>query len=148
MVAVTTAKPRPRLLAQVLRPPADGLIAAHPAEDGARGDGQHRGQRMAPALAAAGVGDVGETSEERKHLVGAQHDLGGSVTILRVENRTRQPGLGVAVQRADKDPLRRRGRAAVAGPGAAKATRVTHLTPVGGVVEGAVEMARIDEGFQ
>ena len=47
-VAVTTAKPCPRLLAQVLRPQADGLIATPPTEDSAGGDGQHRGQRVAP----------------------------------------------------------------------------------------------------
>lgn len=49
---IATAKAGPRLLAQVLGPLANRLVAAHPAEHRGGGDGQHRGQRMAPALAA------------------------------------------------------------------------------------------------
>ena len=53
--------------------------------DGAVGDGEHRGQRVAPALAAAGVVDVGEAVGQRTHGVGGDHGFRASVAVGGVE---------------------------------------------------------------
>jgi len=147
-VAVATAKACPRLLAQVFGPQADGLVAAHPAQGGARGDGQHRGQGMAASLAAARVGDVGKEVRQRHHLFGSQHEVRGSMTVVGIEYGTRQAGLGLGVQRADKNALGGARIKAVARAGAPIAAGVTHIAPVGGAVDGAVKTPRIDEGLQ
>jgi hypothetical protein len=147
-IAVATAKACPRLLAQVFGPQADGLVAAHPAQGCARGDGQHRGQGVAPSLAAARVGDVGKKRGQRDHLFGAQHDVRGSMTVLGVEDGTRQTGLGLSVQGADKNALGGARIKAVAASGAPIAAAVAHIAPVGGAVDGAVKTPRIDKGLQ
>jgi len=100
------------------------------------------------SLAAARVGDVGKKLRQRDHLFSTQHDVRGSVTILGFEYRTRQAGLGMGVQGADKDALGRARRNAVAASGAPIAAGVAHIAPVGGAVEGAVKALRIDEGLQ
>src|SRR6266699_106239 len=46
----TAAKALSRFLPQALRPIRDGLVTAHPAHHGPRGDPQHHGQTMAPPL--------------------------------------------------------------------------------------------------
>jgi hypothetical protein len=56
--------------------------------------------------------------------------------------------LGLGVQGADKDALGGVGGGAIACPGAAKAAGVADIAPVGGAVDGAVEVPRIDERLQ
>ncbi len=46
--------------AEALGPVRDGFVAAHAAEDGARGDGQNHRQRMASPLGTARIGDLRE----------------------------------------------------------------------------------------
>ena len=70
------------------------------------------------------------------------------MTILGVEDGTRQAGLGVGVQGADKDALGGVRLEAVTGAGAPIAAGVAHIAPVGGTVDGAVKAPRIDEGLQ
>src|SRR5437016_8752764 len=52
------AKALSRFLPQALRPIRDGLVTAHPAQHGPRGDPQHHGQTMAPPLGPAGIGNL------------------------------------------------------------------------------------------
>jgi hypothetical protein len=52
------------------------------------------------------------------------------------------------VQGADEDALGRLRLDTVALAGAAKAAGIADILPVGGTLDRAVEMARIDEGFQ
>ena len=59
-VLAAAAKALPGLLAQGIGPVGDGFVAAHAAQDRARGDAQHDGQAMAAALGATRVGDVRE----------------------------------------------------------------------------------------
>jgi hypothetical protein len=59
-LAVAAAEAGAGLLAQVLGPFADGLVATCPAQHGRGGDGQHHRQGVAPPLGAARVGNVGE----------------------------------------------------------------------------------------
>jgi hypothetical protein len=132
-VAVTAAKARPRLLAEVLGPLAEGFVAAHPAEG--------RTRRW-PAPRAR---DVGKKVGESTHLFGAQQDLLGSMTIVGAEYRTRQVGWGV--QRTGKDALGGVRLGAVAlGCGESRGCRPPHASC--GPVERAVEATRIDEGLQ
>src|SRR2546430_13314375 len=51
----TAAKALSRFLPQALRPIRDGLVTAHPAQHGPRGDPQHHGQTMALGTAAGAV---------------------------------------------------------------------------------------------
>ena len=73
-LVAAAAVPAPEPLAgargQVVGPLGHGLVAARAAQRGAGGDGEHHGQRVAPALAAAGVVDVGEAVGQRTHGVG------------------------------------------------------------------------------
>ena len=66
-------------------PFADGLVAAHPAQGRGGGQRQHRGKRMAPTLAAAGVVDGVEELGKGTHLCGAEHHLGDSMSQAGVE---------------------------------------------------------------
>ena len=50
-----------------------------------RGEREHRGKRMAPSLAAAGVVDGVEELGKGAHLCGAEHHLGGSMSQAGVE---------------------------------------------------------------
>jgi len=52
------------------------------------------------------------------------------------------------MQGADKDPFDVRRRATVARTGAAKAAGIAQVLPVGGAIECAVEVTRIDKGLQ
>lgn len=66
-VATATAKARAGLLVEVLHPGGNDLVAACPTQHRRR-DGQHEGQWMAPALAAARLGNLGEECQQRTHL--------------------------------------------------------------------------------
>jgi hypothetical protein len=98
--------------------------------------------------AAARVGDVGKEVGKTTHMLGGQHDFWGSVLILGVEDGRRQACLGLGVQGADEDALGRTGRHAVARARTAKTAGVSHVVPIGGAVDRAVEVSRIDEGLQ
>ena len=145
---IATAKAGPRLLAEILGPLANRLVAAHPTEHRGGGDGQHRGQRMAPALAASRIGDIGEERREGTHLLCAQHDLGGSVVVLGGQHGLRQTVLGLGVQWTHEHPFHRARLGAVARAGAPIAASVAHVLPVGCPVARAVEVARIHERLQ
>ena len=67
---------------------------------------------MAPALGAAGIGNLAEKRGEGLHLRGAEHDFGTSDLIRRRKNGLRQQRAGVGPQGLDEDHLgrlRRRG---------------------------------------
>ena len=81
-------------------------------------------------------------------MVGAEHEFRSSVVVAGVEHGMRQAGLDLTNQRADEHPLRGlRGRT-VALAGAAESARIAHVRPVGSAVEGALEMAWVDERLQ
>ena len=147
-IAVAAAKARTGLLSQVLGPFADRLVAAHAAQHGCGGDGQHGRQGVAPSLRAARIGDIGEESREGTHVLGTQHHLRGSMVVGRVKDGLGQAGLGLGKQGAYKDPLGRLRPWHCNLAGTAKTARITHIHPIGGPVDGAVEIARIDEGLQ
>ena len=71
--------------AEVVDPFADRLVAAHAAERRSGGERQHRGQGMAPALAAAGIVDALEESGKGSHLCGAERHLRHSMSQAGVE---------------------------------------------------------------
>ena len=137
-----------RLGAEVVDPFADGLVPAHATQRRGGGERQHRGQRMAPALAAAGVVDAVEERGQGTHLGGAEHHLRGSMAQVRIEMHRTQPGPCGARQRVDEHPLRARVFAVAVAPAlAAKAAGTSDLDPVRGSVDGAVETRRVDEGL-
>ena len=147
-IAIAATKAGAGLLAQVLGPFADRLVAARAAQDRGGGDGQHAGQGVAPSLRAARVGDVGEKRREGTHVLGTQHEFWGSMVVSGIEHGPGQVSLGLADQRADENPLGRLRPGAVALTGTAKATAIAHILPIGGTVDRAVEMAWVDEGLQ
>ena len=147
-VAPAHAEALQRLGAEVVDPFADGLVPAHATQGRGAGERQHRGQRMAPALAAAGVVDAVEERGQGTHLGGAEHHLRGSMAQVRVEMHRTQPGPRGARQRVDEHPLRARVFAVAVAPAlAAKAAGPPDLDPVRGSVDGAVETRRVDEGL-
>ena len=90
-VAPSHAEAFEHLGAEVVDPFADGLVAAHPAQGGGGGEREHRGKRMAPALAPAGVVDVLEEFGKGAHLCGGEHHLGDSLSQAGVELGGAQP---------------------------------------------------------
>ena len=107
-VAPAHAEALQRLGAEVVDPFADGLVPAHATQRRGAGERQHRGQRMAPALAAAGVVDAVEERGQGTHLGGAEHHLRGSMAQVRGRDARKQPGPRGARQRVDEHPLRAR----------------------------------------
>ena len=65
-----------------------------------------------------------------------------------IEYRLGQVGPCPGNQGAHEDPFGRLRGGAVTCAGTAEAARVADIFPVGGTVDGAVEIARIDEGLQ
>ena len=135
-------------LGQVVGPLGHGLVAAHAAQGGGGGDGEHGGQGMAPPLAAAGIVDVGEEQRQGAHGVGGKHDSRSSVAVDGVEYGLRQPRSGVRTQGTREDKLRGRGGGAVAAVNAAVTAGVPEAQPVRCAVDGAAEAGRVDEGLQ
>jgi hypothetical protein len=74
---------------EALRPVGDRVVTAHATQDRATSDGQHGGQSMASSLGAAWIGNVEKEVRQRLHLLGAQHDLGYSLTIRQWQHGTR-----------------------------------------------------------
>ena len=128
---------------QVLGPLGHGPVAARAAQRGAVGDGEHRGQRVAPALAAAGVVDVGEAVGQRTHGVGGDHGFRASVAAGGVERgagqaRPRVGERGVGRRPAWARPRRRCSRRARGGSRACARRRSSSRrgTPCRGSVPG------------
>ena len=146
--AVPATEPLAGARRQVGGPFGHGLVAARAAQRGAGGDGEHDGQRMAPALAAARVVDVGEVVGQGTHGVGGDHGLQASVAVDGVECGPGQARPRGGDQGADEDQLRRGRGGAVAAAQATEAARAPDAGPVRGAVHRAAEARRIDEGLQ
>ena len=132
---------------EALRPVRYRLVTAHATQDGPGGDRQHGGQGVAASLGAAWIGNVGEEVRQRSHLLGAQHNLGYSLTIGKSKQGLREHGAGIALQRFDEDFFGRVNRVAVALAGAGIAAGKSQIQPVGRTIDGAVE-TWVDEGLQ
>ena len=146
--AVPAAEPLAGARRQVGGPFGHGLVAARAAQRGAGGDGEHDGQRMAPALAAARVVEVGEVVGQGTHGVGGDHGLRASVAVDGMQRGARQALTRVGNQGPDEDQLRRGRGGAVAAAHAPEAARAPDAGPVRGAVHRAAEACRIDEGLQ
>ena len=146
--AVPAAEPLAGARRQVGGPFGHGLVAARAAQRGAGGDGEHHRQRMAPALAAARVVDVGEVVGQGTHGVGGDHGLRASVAVDGMERGPGQARPRVGDQGADENQLRRGRRGAVAAAHAPEAARAPDAGPVRRAVHRAAEARRIDEGLQ
>ena len=70
-------------LSEAVGPIGDGLVAAHATQGCCGGDGQNGCQTMASALGASRIGDVGEKSGQRLHVLSRQHDFRISCLIKR-----------------------------------------------------------------
>ena len=147
-VPVPAPEPLAGARGQVLGPLGHGLVAARAAQRGAGGDGEHRRQRVAPALAAAGVVDVGEAVGQRTHGVGGDHGFRASVAVGGVERGAGQARPRVGNEGSDEDQLGRGRDGAVAAAHAAEAARAPDAGPVRGAVHRAAEACRVDEGLQ
>ena len=146
-VAAAHAEALRHLGAEIVDPFADRLVAAHAAERRGGGQGQHRGQRMAPTLPAAGIVNVLEELGEGSHPCGAQRHLGHSMSQAGVEMGGSQPGSRAPAQGMKEHKLRVR-VLAVAVPVAGEAAGASYLDPVGGAVDGALEVRRVHEGLR
>ena len=146
--AVPAAEPLAGARRQVGGPFGHGLVAARAAQRGAGGDGEHDGQRMAPALAAARVVEVGEVVGQGTHGVGGDHGLRASVAVDGMQRGARQALTRVGNQGPDEDQLRRGRGGAVAAAHAPEAARAPDAGPVRGAVHRAAEACRIDKGLQ
>ena len=140
--AVPAAEPLAGARRQVGGPFGHGLVAARAAQRGAGGDGEHHRQRMAPALAAARVVDVGEVVGQGTHGVGGDHGLRASVAVDGVERGPGQARPRVGDQGADENQLRRGRGGAVAAAHAAEAARAPDAGPVRRAVHRAAEARR------
>ena len=147
-VPVSAPEPLAGARGQVLGPLGHGPVAARAAQRGAGGDGEHRRQRVAPALAAAGVVDVGEAVGQRTHGVGGDHGFRASVAVGGVERGAGQARPRVGNEGSDEDQLGRGRDGAVAAAHAAEAARAPDAGPVRGAVHRAAEARRVDEGLQ
>ena len=147
-VPVPAPEPLAGARGQVLGPLGHGPVAARAAQRGAGGDGEHRGQRVAPALAAARVVNVGEVVGQGTHGVGGDHGLRASVAVDGVERGPGQARPRVGDQGADENQLRRGRRGAVAAAHAPEAARAPDAGPVRRAVHRAAKARRIDEGLQ
>ena len=146
--AAPAAEPLTGARGQVLGPLGHGLVAARPAQRGAGGEGEHDRQRVAPALAAAGVVDVGEVVGQGTHGVGGEHGFRASVAVDGIERGARQALARVGNQGADEDQLGSARGVAVAAAHAPKAARAPDAGPVRGAVHRAAEARRVDERLQ
>ena len=114
--AVPAAEPLAGARGQVLGPLGHGLVAARTAQRRAGGDGEHDGQRVAAALAAARVVDVGEEVGQGTHGVGGDHGFRTSVSVGGKQFGAGQARPRAANQGAHEHQLGRgRHRAVVAG---------------------------------
>jgi len=147
-VSVAAAEASACFLSEAVGPIEDGLVAAHAAQGCSSGDGQDRGQAMAPALGASRIGDVVEKSGQTVHVLSSQHDFAISCLIKRWQHGLRQQGLCLGVQWFDKNHFGRVGLVAVAFGLPMKTFGVSDLGPVVGFIDGCFEAHGIHKGFQ
>lgn len=69
-VAIPTAEAASGLLAEIVGPFPNGFVAAHSAENGGGGDGEDRGQAMAPSLGATRIRNVFKKARQGLHVFG------------------------------------------------------------------------------
>ena len=146
--AAPAAEPLAGARGQVGGPLGHGLVAARAAQRGAGGEGEHDRQRVAPALAAAGVVDIEEAVGQGAHGVGGYHGFRASVAVDGIERGARQALARVGDQGSDEDQLGSARGVAVAAAHAAEAARAADAGPVRGAVHGAAEARRVDERLQ
>ena len=144
----SAAKAGAGALGEVFGPLGHVLVAARPAQRRARGDRQHHVQRMAPALAAARIGDGTEEIRQRLHLGGGEHQFWHSTSVRGLEMGLTQKRTRMARQRAQEDFLRRCGGVGVSALAASIPTRVPDIRPIGGQIERAAMALRIDKGLK
>ena len=147
-VAVSASEAPARFLSEAFGPIGDGLIAAHAAQGCRGGNGQDRIEAMAPALGPTRIGDVGEKSGQRMHVLSWQHDFGPSCLIKWWQHGSGQERLRIVAQRFDENHFGRVGRVAVTFGLPMKAFGVADEDPVVGFVDGSAEAHGIDEGFE
>ena len=147
-VSVSAAEALAGALGEVLSPLGHGLIGARAAQRGGGGDGQHRGQGVASALAPAGVVDVGEALGQGAHVVGGEHHLRASMAVEGVEHGLSQPGSCVRAQGTDEGELGCRCEVGVAAAHAPIAAGGSHALPVRSAVHRAPEARGVDEGLE
>ena len=143
--AVPAAEPLAGARRQVGGPLGHGLVAARAAQRGAGGDGEHDGQRVAAALAAARVVDVGEELGQGTHGVGGDHGLRTSVSVGGKQLGAGQARTRAADQGTHEHQLGRGRRRAVAAAHPAEAARAPDARPVRGAVHRAAVARRVDE---
>ena len=131
-----------------MSPFGHGLVGACTAQRGGGGDGQHRGQGVASALAPAGVVDVGEELGQGAHVVGGKHHLRSPMAVKRVEHRLGESGSRMRGQGTEEDGLRGRCDVGVAATHAPVAAGGAHVVPVRGAVHRAPEARGVDEGLE
>ena len=146
--AVPAAEPLAGARGQVRGPLGHGLVAARAAQRRAGGDGEHDGQRVAAALAASRVVDVGEEVGQGTHGVGGDHGFRTSVPVGGNEFGAGQARPRAANQGAHEHQLGRGRRRAVAAAHAAEAARAPAARPVRGPVHRAAVARRVDERLQ
>ena len=147
VVAAAHAEAFQRPGAEVVDPFADGLVAAHAAQRRRGGKRQHRGQRMAPSLAPAGVVDAVEELGQGSHLYGGECHLGHSMSQAGLEMGGPKPGSRAPAQGMNEHELGP-GVLGVAVPVTGEAAGSPDLDPVGGAVDGAPKEPRVDEGLR
>jgi len=146
--AVPAAEPLAGARRQVGGPLGHGLVAARAAQRGAGGDGEHDGQRVAAALAAARVVDVGEELGQGTHGVGGDHGLRTSVSVGGEQFGAGQARPRAADQGTHEHQLGAVRGGAVAAAHPAEAARTPDARPVRGAVHRAAVARRVDERLQ
>ena len=83
-----TAKAFTCLGPQILDPTPDRLIALHATQGRSGGQREHHMLRMAPPLSAARIGNVFEVMRQCGHVFDADHDLGGLLAVVLLDEGT------------------------------------------------------------
>ena len=147
-MTVSAAESFAGALGEVASPLGHRLVGARAAQRGGGGDGQHRGQGVTSALAAAGVVDIGEALGQGAHVVGGEHHLRASMSVEGVEHGLGEPGSRVWAQGTEEDELRGRDDIGVTAAHAPVTAGEADTLPVRGAIHRAVEALRVDEGLQ
>ncbi len=144
----TAAEALPGIVAEAFGPIGDGSISAHPTEAGTGHNGQNRGESMPATLGSARVGDFGKEGRQRLHLLSIKHHFGTSSMVGGLENRLAQQPSGISLQRFDEDLFGERSRRGVSIAGSTKASGLTHVEPVGRLINGPLETLGVHKGLQ
>jgi len=103
---------------------------------------------MQTPLRAARIGNERETQRQSAHLLGIEHDLGGSCELKAIAVGVGQSSTGIATQGANKDPFGGLSLIAVAFPGASIPLGQPQFNPVGRTIDPAMEAPGINKGLQ